>query len=144
MKEQNKMATMPVGKLMLNMGIPIILSMMLQAVYNIVDSYFVSNIKDTAEMTGVGEAAVNALTLAFPVQMLIVLAGIIYVVFLGDRGTLRDCYEGSFHQLLICRCQYCVSGNLPGVRLWFRNIDFISVTSADISASGGMDFSKGR
>lgn len=76
MKEQNKMATMPVGKLMLNMGIPIILSMMLQAVYNIVDSYFVSNMKDTAEMTGVGESAVNALTLAFPVQMLIVAIGI--------------------------------------------------------------------
>lgn len=62
----NKMAEMPVKKLMLNMGFPMILSMILQAVYNIVDSAFVSNMKD------IGEDALNALTLAFPVQMLMV------------------------------------------------------------------------
>lgn len=67
---KNKMAVMSVGKLMLSMGIPMILSMMLQAVYNIVDSAFVSNIP------GVGEAALNALTLAFPVQMLMVAVSI--------------------------------------------------------------------
>ena len=65
-KTENKMAVMPVNKLMLSMGVPMILSMMLQAVYNIVDSAFVSNIPE------VGEAALNALTLAFPVQMLMV------------------------------------------------------------------------
>lgn len=43
----NKMAEMPINKLMLNMGIPMILSMVLQAIYNIVDSAVVSNIKDT-------------------------------------------------------------------------------------------------
>ena len=64
--EQNKMATAPVGRLMLGMGIPMILSMMLQAVYNIVDSAFVAN------MPVGGEQALNALTLAFPVQMLMV------------------------------------------------------------------------
>ncbi|UWP60748.1 MATE family efflux transporter [Ruminococcus gauvreauii] len=73
---QSKMGTLPVGKLMLNMGIPMILSMVLQAVYNIVDSYFVSNMADTAAASGIGEAAVTALTLAFPVQMLIVAIGI--------------------------------------------------------------------
>lgn len=73
---QNKMGTLPVGKLMLHMGIPMILSMVLQAVYNIVDSYFVSNMPDTASATGIGESAVTALTLAFPVQMLIVAIGI--------------------------------------------------------------------
>lgn len=73
---QNKMGTMPVGKLMLQMGIPMILSMMLQAVYNIVDSYFVSRMPDTETLVGAGEMAVNALTLAFPVQMLIVAIGI--------------------------------------------------------------------
>ena len=69
-REANKMAVMPVDKLMLNMGIPMILSMALQAVYNIVDSAFVSNMK------GSGEAALNALTLAFPAQMLMVAIGI--------------------------------------------------------------------
>lgn len=66
----NKLGTMKVSKLMLSMGIPMILSMMLQAVYNIVDSAFVSN------MPGNGELALNALTLAFPVQMLMVAIGI--------------------------------------------------------------------
>ncbi len=55
----NKMGVMPVNKLMLNMGIPMILSMVLQAVYNIVDSAFVSNMAEN------GELALNALTLAF-------------------------------------------------------------------------------
>lgn len=66
----NKMGIEPVGSLILKMGIPMILSMMLQAFYNIVDSYFVSS------MSGVGDAAVNALTLAFPIQALMVAMGI--------------------------------------------------------------------
>ena len=48
-KSTNKMATMAVNKLMLNMGIPMILSMVLQAVYNIVDSAFVSNMKGNGD-----------------------------------------------------------------------------------------------
>lgn len=55
---------------MLSMGIPMIISMVLQAVYNIVDSAFVSNMP-----TG-GENALNALTLAFPLQILMVAVGI--------------------------------------------------------------------
>lgn len=66
----NKMAEMPVKKLLLSMGIPMIVSMVLQAVYNIVDSAFVSN------MASGGEDALNALTLAFPLQILMVAVGI--------------------------------------------------------------------
>ena len=69
-KTINKMGTMAVNKLMLGMGIPIIISMVLQAVYNIVDSAFVSNMAEG------GEEALNALTLAFPVQMFMVAIGI--------------------------------------------------------------------
>lgn len=69
-EELNRMGSAPVKKLMLSMGIPMILSMVLQALYNIVDSAFVSN------MAVNGEAALNALTLAFPVQMLMVAVGI--------------------------------------------------------------------
>ena len=65
-----KMSETPVNKLMLSMGIPMIISMVLQALYNIVDSAFVSNMKEG------GEAALNALTLAFPVQMLMVAVSI--------------------------------------------------------------------
>lgn len=64
------MREMPVRKLMVQMGIPMILSMALQAVYNIVDSAFVGNMKEGSE------AALNALTLVFPVQMLMVAIGI--------------------------------------------------------------------
>ncbi len=56
----------PVNKLMLQMGVPMILSMALQAVYNIVDSAFVGKMKEGSE------AALNALTLVFPIQMLMV------------------------------------------------------------------------
>lgn len=66
MEERNKMREMPVNKLMIQMGIPMILSMALQAVYNIVDSAFVGNMGEGSE------AALNALTLVFPVQMLMV------------------------------------------------------------------------
>lgn len=64
--EQLKLGVMPINRLMLSMGLPIIVSMMLQAFYNIVDSAFVSNMAET------GEQALNALTLAFPLQMLLV------------------------------------------------------------------------
>ena len=64
------MKEMPVKRLMVAMGIPMILSMALQAVYNIVDSAFVGNMREGSE------AALNALTLVFPVQMLMVAFGI--------------------------------------------------------------------
>lgn len=67
---ESKMATGVVKKMLLTMGIPMIFSMMLQALYNIVDSAFVSNMREN------GELALNALTLAFPVQMLMVAVGI--------------------------------------------------------------------
>lgn len=68
-KSVNKMGTVPIKKLMISMGLPVVISMMLQALYNIVDSAFVSNMQG-------GEDALNALTLAFPVQMLMVAIGI--------------------------------------------------------------------
>ncbi len=70
MTGSNKMKDMPVNRLMVQMGIPMILSMALQAVYNIVDSAFVGNMKSGSE------AALNALTLVFPIQMLMVAIGI--------------------------------------------------------------------
>ncbi len=69
-ESMSKMGTTKVNKLMLTMGIPMILSMVLQADYNIVDSAFVSTSREN------GEAALNALTLAFPVQMLMVAIGV--------------------------------------------------------------------
>lgn len=73
--KQNKMGTAPVSKLMLSMGLPMIISMIVQAFYNIVDSFFVSRMQD--DMTAnIGEYAVNALTLSFPIQLLIIAVGV--------------------------------------------------------------------
>ena len=60
---ENKMATMPEGKLLFNMALPIIIAMLVQALYNVVDSIYVSRIS---------ESAVTALSLAFPVQNIMI------------------------------------------------------------------------
>lgn len=59
--QENKMGVMPVGKLLVNMALPMIASMLVQALYNVVDSIYVSQ---------VSESAVTALGLAFPIQNL--------------------------------------------------------------------------
>ena len=60
---ENKMGTMPEGRLLFGMAIPMMISMLLQALYNVVDSYFVSR---------VSLDAFNALSLAFPLQALMI------------------------------------------------------------------------
>jgi multidrug efflux pump len=70
------MAVMPVPKLILNMGLPMMISMLGQALYNVVDTFFVSRIPDSDGMAHAGELAINALTLAFPVQMMIMALGV--------------------------------------------------------------------
>ena len=60
---ENKMGVMPTGKLLANMAIPMIISMVVQALYNVVDSIYVSQIS---------ESAVTSLSLAFPVQNLLI------------------------------------------------------------------------
>ncbi len=61
--QENKMGVMPVGKLLVNMAVPMIISMLVQALYNVVDSIYVAQIS---------ESAVTALSLAFPVQNLLI------------------------------------------------------------------------
>ena len=61
--QENKMGVMPMGKLVVSMSLPIIISMLVQALYNIVDSYFVGMISTDA---------FNAVSLAFPAQNLMI------------------------------------------------------------------------
>ena len=63
---ENKMGVMPVKKLIISMSLPMMISMVVQALYNIVDSIFVSRIN---------ENALTAVTLAFPLQQLIISVG---------------------------------------------------------------------
>ncbi len=60
---ENKMGVKPVGKLLFEMALPIVIAMVVQALYNVVDSIYVSQIS---------ESAVTALSLAFPIQNLII------------------------------------------------------------------------
>lgn len=62
-KQQNKMGVMPIPKLLITMSLPMILSMLVQALYNVVDSIFVAKLN---------EAALTAVSLAFPVQNLMI------------------------------------------------------------------------
>ena len=57
----HKMAQMPVKKLLLNIGTPMMISMLGQALYNVVDTFFVSHIPDTAAVADMGDKAINAL-----------------------------------------------------------------------------------
>ncbi len=61
--QENKMGTMPVAKLLITMSAPMMISMIVQACYNIVDSIFVSQLS---------ENALNAVSLAFPLQQLMI------------------------------------------------------------------------
>lgn len=63
---ENKMGVMPINQLLLSMSVPIMISMMVQALYNIVDSMFVAKIS---------EDALTAVSLAFPVQNLMIAVG---------------------------------------------------------------------
>lgn len=64
--KENKMGTMPVNQLLISMSLPMMISMLVQALYNIVDSIFVSRIN---------ENALTAVSLAFPIQTLMIALG---------------------------------------------------------------------
>ncbi|MBQ3598798.1 MAG: MATE family efflux transporter [Clostridia bacterium] len=66
--KENKMGVLPVGKLLFSMSVPMMLSMLMQAFYNIVDSVFVSQISETGN-------ELSALTFAFPLQSLMIAFG---------------------------------------------------------------------
>ncbi len=65
-RQENKMGVLPVGRLLAGMAIPMMISMLVQALYNVVDSVFVAK---------VSEDALNAVSLAFPLQNLMIAFG---------------------------------------------------------------------
>ena len=64
---ENKMGTQKINSLLLSMAIPMMISMLVQALYNIVDTMFVSRL---------GQDALTALSLAFPVQNFLIAVGV--------------------------------------------------------------------
>ncbi|MGM9640101.1 MAG: MATE family efflux transporter [Faecousia sp.] len=79
-EKENKMGHMPVGRLLATMALPMTLSMLVQALYNIVDSVYVSR---------VSEDALTAVSLAFPVQNLMI--GFSTGVGVGVNSLLSKC-----------------------------------------------------
>ena len=73
MTKENKMGVMPVKKLIVSMSLPMMISMLVQALYNVVDSIFVSQIVGTTP--NAGQDALTAVTLAFPMQNLMIALG---------------------------------------------------------------------
>ena len=122
------MGVMPVNGLLLNMAIPIMISMLVQALYNVVDSYFVSQIS---------QDALNAVSLAFPVQNLSIAVGIGTAVGVnallarslgqGDREKVnRSAVNGLFLAAVSClvfmalgltcsRLFYSIQTDIPGI-----------------------------
>lgn len=63
LRRENKMGTLPIGRLLVNMALPMVISMLVQALYNVVDSVYVSR---------VSENALTAVSMAFPIQNLMI------------------------------------------------------------------------
>lgn len=101
---QNKMGTMPVRKLLISMSLPMMASMLVQALYNIVDSIFVSR---------VSEAALTAVSISFPIQNLMISLGVgigvgvnaLLSKSLGEgnqKHAQRIALQGIFIELICC------------------------------------------
>ncbi len=119
MPRENKMGTMPIPKLLLTMSLPMVVSMLVQALYNIVDSVFVSQIN---------ENALTAVSLAFPVQNLMI--AVASGTGVGVNALLsRSLGEKNFEQankaannsILLTLCSYLVFAvaGIFGSRLFF-------------------------
>jgi len=117
---QNKMGTLPVNKLLLTMSLPMIISMLVQAMYNIIDSIFVAQI---------GENALTAVSLAFPLQSLMIAVSVGTCVgvnallsrSLGEKNqtAANHTAENGLFLAVLSYCVFCLFG-LFGARLFFK------------------------
>ena len=101
---ENKMRVMPVGKLLFTMALPLAISMLVQAFYNVVDSIYVSR---------VSESAVTALSLAFPIQNLMI--GFATGIGVGmnallskslGEGNQQRANKAAGNGIFLCLCAY--------------------------------------
>lgn len=109
--KENKMGTMPVNKLLISMSLPMMVSMLVQALYNIVDSIFVAQ---------VDEYAVRAVSLAFPIQSLMIAVGVGTAVGVnallsralgeGDSARVNKTAENGVFVMLLCYLLFLLIG----------------------------------
>ena len=130
-RKENRMGTMPVGKLLVTMSLPIMISMLIQALYNIVDSIFVAQI---------GENALTAVSLAFPVQNPIIAVGIGINSLLSRRlGERRfdDANAAAENGILLSLCNWLVFAIFGGL---FSEAFFRAFTENPEIISMGTDY----
>ena len=132
---QNKMGTVPVGKLLISMSLPAMFSMLIQALYNVVDSIYVAQI---------GENALTAVSLAFPIQNFLIAVSVGTCIGLNSLisrrlGERRD-DEASLaatHGILIALVEwlgFCIFG------LFFCRMFFQAFTSDPVVVQMGIDY----
>ncbi len=117
---ENKMGVMPVNKLLVSMAVPMMISMLVQALYNVVDSIFVSRIhtsekvyNSAGHLVSAGTDAISALGLAFPVQILIIAFGVgtsvgvnaVLSRALGEKKQ-KTADSAAIHGLFLVICSY--------------------------------------
>ena len=119
---ENKMGVMPVNRLLISMALPMMISMLVQALYNVVDSMFVARITSNEQvfdkagnLVTAGTDAISALGLAFPVQMLLIAVGTgtgvgvnaIVSKALGEKNQKRA-NAAAAHGVFLAVCSYIV------------------------------------
>ena len=119
-QQENKMGVMPVGRLLVNMSVPMMLSMLVTALYNVVDSMFVARI---------GEGALTALSLAFPMQNLMIAVSVGLGVGINavlsralgakDHDAVRRASTNGMLLLLCCSLVFVLAG-MTIVDVYFR------------------------
>ena len=131
---ENKMGVMPVGRLILTMSLPVMISMLVQALYNVVDSMFVSRID---------EYALTALSMAFPIQNLMIAVSVglgvgIYAVLsraLGakDSKSVNHAAAGGIFLMVLCRAAF-ILGGVTIVRPFFEaQTDIVPIVEYGVS-----------
>lgn len=129
---ENKMGSVPVNKLLINMAAPMVLSMLIGALYNVVDSLFVSRY---------GENALSAVSLAFPIQNIIIATGTGIGVginallsrYLGEKKQ-KEVNQTALHGILLGMIFYLVIC-LFGL-FCVRGFYLIQTTDAEIVSMG--------
>ena len=135
MEQENKMGTQPVNRLLVSMSVPMMISMLIQALYNVVDSMFVSRIN---------ENALTAVSLAFPAQNLMIAVAVgtgvginaLMSKSLGEKNFDRVNKSAS-NAVFLAACSYLVFALLG---LFFSRFFFLSQIQVEEIVDYGTDY----
>ena len=135
-RKENKLGVMPIGKLLVVMSVPTMFSMLIQALYNIVDSIFVSHYS---------EKALTAVSLAFPLQSLMIAfsvgtsVGICSVISrrLGERreDEARKAAETGYSLMMLFMLMFVLIGaflSKPFISLYTKDAELIAMSTSYI------------